>query len=304
MQIDGSHFEVAMAEQDLNGAQVRSGFEKVCGETMPQGVGMDAPVIEACAFSGDLTGRPEDLGGHRTAGCVPAVSGKQPLLRLAPEAAPVSAQLFEQLRTEHDIAVLAALALVDMNHHPLAVDVADLQAGRFCAAGTGGIERHQKDAMKGAIGSVDQTCYFLLAEYRWKMTHLLRIGRLGNAPASLQHVDVEKAQRRQPQDNGVWAVLQLGEEHRLILANILRTELIGRTTKVAAEMRNAMQVAADRGIGEVAAMQLLKHELTELVHRESPFSASQTPPAATKAGSATRGCVRRRSGFVVRRACS
>ncbi len=75
MQIDGSDFEVTMTEQDLYRAQVRSGFKQVCGETMPQGMGMDAPVIEACAFSGDLTGRPEDLGGHRTAGCVPAVSG-------------------------------------------------------------------------------------------------------------------------------------------------------------------------------------------------------------------------------------
>src|ERR1700689_2419291 len=58
MQIDGSHFEVAMAEQDLNGAQVRSGFKKVGRETMSQSVGMDAPVIEACAFGGDLAGAP------------------------------------------------------------------------------------------------------------------------------------------------------------------------------------------------------------------------------------------------------
>src|SRR5664280_1928734 len=85
------------------------------------------------------------------AGCVPAVAGKEPLLRLASESTPVGAQLFEQLRAEHDIAVLAALAFSDMDHHPLAVDVADLQVGRFCAACTGGIKRHQKDAMKGGI---------------------------------------------------------------------------------------------------------------------------------------------------------
>jgi hypothetical protein len=35
-----------------------------------------------------------------------------------------------------------------------------------------------------------------------------------------------------------------------------------------------------------------------LVHRESSFSANQTTSAATKAGSAARGSVRRRSGFV------
>ena len=34
MQIDGSYFEVAMTEQYLDGAQVGSGFEKVCGEAV------------------------------------------------------------------------------------------------------------------------------------------------------------------------------------------------------------------------------------------------------------------------------
>ena len=193
---------------------------------------------------------------------MPAVAGKQPLLRLAPETAPVGAQFFEQLRAEHDIAVLAALALADMNHHPLAVDVADLQVSRFCAACAGGIHRHQQDAMKGCIRRLNQSRDFFLTEHPGKVTHLLRIGRLGDAPATLQHVNVEEPQRRQPQDDGVRTVLQLGEQHRLILANVLRAKLIGRTAKVPAEVRNTVQVCADGCIGEVAAMQLLKHELT------------------------------------------
>src|ERR1035437_1405046 len=127
---------------------------------------------------------------------MPTVAGKEPLLRLAPEAAPVSAQRFEQLRAEHDIAVLASLALPDMNHHPLAVDVADLQVGRFCAARARGIQRHQQDAMKGGVRRVDQARHLLLAEYLRKVTYLLRIGRLGDAPAALEHVDIEEAQRR------------------------------------------------------------------------------------------------------------
>ena len=34
MQVDGSDFEVAMPEQDLDGTQVGAGFEKVCGEAV------------------------------------------------------------------------------------------------------------------------------------------------------------------------------------------------------------------------------------------------------------------------------
>src|ERR1039458_1320266 len=142
-------------------------------------------------------------------GCVPAVAGKEPLLRFAAEAAPVDTQRFEQLRAEHDISVLSSLAFPDMNHHPLAVDVTDLQVGRFCAACAGGIKRHQKDAMERAICGVNQPRYLLLAEYPGKVTHLLRIGCLGDASVALQNVDVEEAQGRQPQDDGVRTALQL-----------------------------------------------------------------------------------------------
>jgi len=58
MQIDGSYFEVAMTEQYLDGAQVGTGFEKMCGKAMTKCVGMDAPVIEASSFGSNLAGRP------------------------------------------------------------------------------------------------------------------------------------------------------------------------------------------------------------------------------------------------------
>src|ERR1700679_3339923 len=198
MQVDRSHFQVSMAAQGLNGAQVGAGFKKMCGEAMTQSVRMDAPMLKARTFSSDLAGSPEDLGGDGITCGVPAVTGKQPLLRLAPETSPVHAKFLEQLRAEHDIAVLAALALSDMDHHPLAVDVTDLQVSRFCAACAGGIHRHQQDAMKRRVRGLNQSRDFFLTENPRKVTHLLRIGRLGDAPVALQHVDVEEAQGRKP----------------------------------------------------------------------------------------------------------
>ena len=52
-------------------------------------------------------------------------SRKQPALRL-PHAPPV-AQQFEQLWRQHHVAILAALALLDADHHALAVDVRGLE---------------------------------------------------------------------------------------------------------------------------------------------------------------------------------
>jgi hypothetical protein len=57
MQVNGRYFKIAMAEQYLDGAQVGASFKKVGRETVAQSVGMNAPVVEASAFSSDLAGR-------------------------------------------------------------------------------------------------------------------------------------------------------------------------------------------------------------------------------------------------------
>ena len=53
---------------------------------MTQGVGMDVPVLKTGAFSGLLTGGPENLGGDRITCRMPSVAGEQPSvgLRLSP----------------------------------------------------------------------------------------------------------------------------------------------------------------------------------------------------------------------------
>jgi hypothetical protein len=57
---------------------------------------------------------------------MPTVSGEEPNGFFA-QAPPVRAEFIEQNGTEHHVAVLATLAALDVNHHPSAVNVADLQ---------------------------------------------------------------------------------------------------------------------------------------------------------------------------------
>jgi hypothetical protein len=56
--------------------------------------------------------------------------------------------------------------------------------------------------------------------------------------------------------------LQLREQDRLVLADVFGPELIGTAMEVPAEMLDSVNVGADRGLGEVATLQLLNHELT------------------------------------------
>src|SRR5579864_4319943 len=56
-------------------------------------------------------------------------TGEQPLLRV--HGLPVAAQDVQQLRREHDVAILAAFALLDADDHAPAVDGGGLQANGF-----------------------------------------------------------------------------------------------------------------------------------------------------------------------------
>ena len=86
--------------------------------------------------------------------------------------APVLAQFLEQFWAEHHIAISASLAALNVNHHALAVDVADFQVCQLGVAHSGGVERHQQNAMVGSERSIDELRDFFLAQDRRKVTVL------------------------------------------------------------------------------------------------------------------------------------
>ena len=55
MQVDGGLFQIAVAQQDLNGAQIGAGFEQMSGKAVTQRVG-DEP-FSGCRPAGRLAGR-------------------------------------------------------------------------------------------------------------------------------------------------------------------------------------------------------------------------------------------------------
>ena len=111
---------------------------------------------------------------------------------------------------------------MNVNHHPTTINVADLKMSRFRAACPGAVECHQKDAIEREFCRTDQERHFFRAEDLRQPDNLPRIGRLGNAPVLLQHLDIEEPQSAKALRYGVRTELQLAEEHRLILANVLR----------------------------------------------------------------------------------
>ena len=69
----------------------------------------------------------------------PGVAGKEPLALPAPESSPIIAKRIEQLGAQHHVPVAVALAAMNVDDHPPAVDVMNLQMSSLGAARSGGI---------------------------------------------------------------------------------------------------------------------------------------------------------------------
>lgn len=114
---------------------------------------------------------------------VPAITREEPDSGLAAQTAPVLAERFEKLLTEHDVAVLPALAALDVDHvSRSSVNVRDPEAGQFRAAESCGIECHQKSALEGRSGGFNKGVYFFPAKDGRQVQNLLRVRRQVCAP--------------------------------------------------------------------------------------------------------------------------
>ena len=108
MEILRSGLEISVSEQNLDGAQIGSGFEQMGGPAVAQRVRRNA-LANTGLLRGFSTGKPHRLVGDRLMRFLRVARWKQILQRLAP--APVGPQCLEQCLAQRKIAVLAATTL-------------------------------------------------------------------------------------------------------------------------------------------------------------------------------------------------
>jgi len=111
VQVTAGRLQIGVAQQQLNGTQICTGFEQVGSEAVSEGVRVDA-FVEPCPRGCLVHGIPNALGCHGDIAVgLTALAREQVSCRFALCHAPVVAQFLEQPRAQHDIAVLLALAL-------------------------------------------------------------------------------------------------------------------------------------------------------------------------------------------------
>jgi hypothetical protein len=136
--VEGGGLEVAVSEEDLNGADVGASFEEVGGEAMAEGMGGDV-LVEAGGLGGAGADVADGLLDEGTAG---DVAGEEPFFGLS--GFPILAEDGQEPGREHDVAVLATLALADADDHTFAVDVVDAEGGDLGDAESSGVGGHEQ----------------------------------------------------------------------------------------------------------------------------------------------------------------
>src|SRR5271169_2868204 len=172
----------------------------MCSKTVAKRVGMDA-FLDARSLGGVMTRMPNRFRIDRQIPAVAVVAGKEPHAGFSPQAVPMCVELFEEHGTEHDVAIFASLASLDVNHQALVIDIADLQMRQLSTARSGGIERHQNRPMGRRAGRIDELNNFFLAEDRRKAMAPFWIRSVGDAPSPSERLGVEEPQGRQTDRN-------------------------------------------------------------------------------------------------------
>jgi hypothetical protein len=113
------------SEQDLDHPDIDVLLEQVSGEAVPQGVERYA-LVDLGSIGGGMACAVELA---RRQWVQPVLFRKQPAL--LPRQLSPCPQQNKEMRGQHYIAILAAFALLDPDHHALAVDVGYLQRHHF-----------------------------------------------------------------------------------------------------------------------------------------------------------------------------
>ncbi len=207
-----------------------------------------------------LAGVARGLGIHGLIAAVPAIPGKQPDTRSSAQPPPVRAEFFEQNGAEHHVAILTTLAALDVDHHTLAVHIADLEAGQLRVANASRVERHEHGAIEGSRSSIDELRYFFLTENGGQTVAFLGIGSVGNAPRLLQRLDVEEPQGAQMVCHRTGRQLLNGEELGLVLPNVLPAQAVRRTVEVLCESFDEADVVLCGSLRVMTTLEFFQHD--------------------------------------------
>ena len=188
------------------------------------------------------------------------LAGKEP--DQGPRDPPPVAQEFEQLRREHRIAILAALALLDADEHALRVDIADLERHDFRHPQPSAIGRAQSCLVLGARGRLEKASHFRRAQDEG---YFARLVDQGETPGQIDPIEGDGEEEAQGRDRRVaagWGHAAFGQV-QLELPHILRRGGLRRAAEEGREASDLADVISAGLLDEMAHRHVIDHALAQ-----------------------------------------
>ena len=245
-----------MAQQHLNDADVGAALQQMRGEAVPQRMHRD-PLGQARRSASRAAGRMQHLDVERLR---LVTAGEQPMLRT--RQTPIGPQDGEQLRRQHDGAVLAAFAVLDSDDHPAAVDVGHLEAHCLRGAQSRRIGRGQCGPRLQARHRLKKAHHLVGVQHNGQLARFAGIGDPLRYRLEPQRHAIEEPQRA---DRLVPRRPRNALRHQLDLegAYVFQSEAIWRVTEITAELRNGVDVGSLGRRRQIADRHVLDHATTQ-----------------------------------------
>jgi hypothetical protein len=130
VEIEHGGFQLSMAHVALDDAQVDSGFEQMGGIGMTKRVYGNSLFTDCGIKLGATESTLDTTFGHGSlslfCSCAASAKGREEQAGMA-VGEPIAAQELKSGLGQRDVAILGALAAVDMDHHAGAIDIGDFE---------------------------------------------------------------------------------------------------------------------------------------------------------------------------------
>ena len=229
-------------------------------------------------------------GGHRPAG---PKAGKQPALLQGRSGImarwadlPPLAQQIERLGRQHDIAILAALGLLDANDLLRAVDMLDLKPDYLARAQSAAIAETEQNAGLETAGDSQQALGLVRAHHQWNLLRLAEVIDLGGQIQSPQRHAEQEPQPGHDAVAGADAHAGLGQV-QLETADILKGGRVRRPLEKRGEPLATADMTCLRARTELARVHVLDHALAQRAdsigtHRQLLSGMRLTTPRSSR----------------------
>ena len=165
---------------------------------------------------------------------------------------PVLAQQQQRTFRQRHVAVLAALAVPHVEHHPVTVNVLHVQVDAFLEAQTAGVDRAQADAVARETQATQDALDFVHAEHDGQAVFAVGAHQLERGPLPPERVMVDELDGAQRDRECAGIRLLVVFEVEKVLAQFFFADAVGRLAVVLRQLPHGAHVGLLGLLGQAA----------------------------------------------------